>query len=125
MSLVSFTDPQCREKSTVAICVRAVGVSKLTKLTRPTAPYLVGVPSGTTKCGANSPMTNGDAARTGSRSASTPPLQLCDPVLDPFASEGTVAKVALKMDRRAWLTEREPSYWSRLEAVVGPGVPSA
>ena len=40
-------------------------------------------------------------------------------VLDPFAGSGTTGRVALLHGRVAWLIEREPSYWPRLEAVIG------
>jgi adenine-specific DNA-methyltransferase len=45
-----------------------------------------------------------------------------DVVLDPFAGSGAVGRVALDLDRRAWLIEREPRYWARLEAVLGQAV---
>jgi DNA modification methylase len=40
-------------------------------------------------------------------------------VLDPFAGTGTVGRVAGLNCRRAWLIEREPSYWTLIEAAVG------
>src|SRR5262249_59390299 len=41
-------------------------------------------------------------------------------VLDPFAGTGTTGRVALAFGRRAWLIEREPAYWPRLEAAHSP-----
>lgn len=41
-----------------------------------------------------------------------------DLVLDPFAGLGTVGRVAQALGRRAWLIEREPSYWPRLESLA-------
>jgi hypothetical protein len=43
-----------------------------------------------------------------------------DVVLDPFAGTGTVGRVARQHDRRAWLIERELSYWPLIEAAVRP-----
>jgi site-specific DNA-methyltransferase (adenine-specific) len=43
-------------------------------------------------------------------------------VLDPFAGTGTVGRVAMLHGRTAWLIEREPAYWPRLEAIIGQGV---
>lgn len=45
-----------------------------------------------------------------------------DVVLDPFAGQGTTARMARLLSREAWLIEREPSYWARLEAVLGQQV---
>lgn len=45
-----------------------------------------------------------------------------DVVLDPFAGTGQTAKVAQLLSREAWLIEREPSYWPRLEAVLSQQV---
>jgi adenine-specific DNA-methyltransferase len=45
-----------------------------------------------------------------------------DVVLDPFAGTGTVGRRARLLGREAWLIEREPAYWPRLEAVLGQGV---
>lgn len=45
-----------------------------------------------------------------------------DVVLDPFAGQGTTARMARLLGREAWLIEREPTYWPRLEAVLGQGV---
>lgn len=42
-----------------------------------------------------------------------------DVVLDPFAGTGTVGKVAVRLGRLAWLIERQPCYWPRLEAIIG------
>ncbi len=44
-----------------------------------------------------------------------------DIVLDPFAGTGTVGRVARLQGRRAWLIEREPSYWPRILAAIGRG----
>jgi DNA modification methylase len=41
-----------------------------------------------------------------------------DVVLDPFAGTGTTGRVALALGRRAWLIERESTYWPRLEAML-------
>jgi DNA modification methylase len=41
-----------------------------------------------------------------------------DLVLDPFAGTGSVGRVAHQLGRRAWVIEREPRYWPRLEALV-------
>jgi DNA modification methylase len=46
-----------------------------------------------------------------------------DVVLDPFAGKGTVCRVARQLGRQAWLIEREPSYWPRLEAVLREPTP--
>jgi modification methylase len=45
-----------------------------------------------------------------------------DVVLDPFAGLGTVGRVARSLGRRAWLIEREPSYWLRLEGLAAQGL---
>ena len=45
-----------------------------------------------------------------------------DVVLDPFAGTGTVLRVARKLGRVAWGVELEPTYWPRLEAVLGQGM---
>jgi DNA modification methylase len=45
-----------------------------------------------------------------------------DVVLDPFAGNGTTGRVARLHGREAWLIEREPAYWPRLETVLGQGV---
>ncbi len=45
-----------------------------------------------------------------------------DVVLDPFAGTGTVGRMARLLGREAWLIEREPRYWPRLDAVLGQGV---
>jgi modification methylase len=41
-----------------------------------------------------------------------------DVILDPFAGTGQTARVAKLLDRTAWLIERQPAYWDRLEAIV-------
>jgi modification methylase len=41
-----------------------------------------------------------------------------DLVLDPNAGTGVTGRVAWELGRRAWLVEREPSYWDRLEDLV-------
>jgi DNA modification methylase len=45
-----------------------------------------------------------------------------DVVLDPFAGTGTVGGVARMLGRVAWLIEREPAFWDRLEGVIGQGL---
>jgi len=42
-----------------------------------------------------------------------------DVVLDPYAGTATVGRVARQLRRRAWLVEREPSYWPLIQAAVG------
>jgi DNA modification methylase len=42
-----------------------------------------------------------------------------DVVLDPFGGTGTVGRVARGLERHAWLIEREPTYWPRIEAALG------
>ena len=39
-------------------------------------------------------------------------------VLDPLTRTGTEGRVALRHGRRAWLIEREPTYWPLIEAAV-------
>ena len=41
-----------------------------------------------------------------------------DLVLDPNAGTGMTGRVASQMGRRAWLIERQPSYWDRLDRLV-------
>ena len=43
-------------------------------------------------------------------------------LVDPFAGAGAVGRVARSLGRVAWLIEREPTYWPRLQAIVAPGV---
>ncbi len=45
-----------------------------------------------------------------------------DVVLDPFAGQGTTGRIAQLLSREAWLIEREPTYWPRLEAVLSQQV---
>jgi adenine-specific DNA-methyltransferase len=45
-----------------------------------------------------------------------------DVVLDPFAGTGTVGRVARSEGRPVWLVEQQPTYWPRLELVLGQGV---
>jgi len=47
-----------------------------------------------------------------------------DIVLDPFAGLGTTGRVASLYGRVAWLIEKNPAYWERLEAAIGQGVMS-
>lgn len=42
-----------------------------------------------------------------------------DVVLDPFAGNGSAGASAIRQGRIAWLIEREPLFWPRLEVVLG------
>ena len=59
-----------------------------------------------------------EACRTGASAGGRVVPAPGDVVLDPFAGTGTTGRVALGLGRRAWLTEKAPTCWTKFAAFL-------